>query len=376
MGKKFNPLQSKIIGDLCLGNDCIVVGSAGSGKTTAIVLSAFYRLYTKKAPAHALFIAADHIHALILQEFCRKLGEFVPDLRVVDQVRGSRFVNQRMLEEGRNVFICTPGKAVGLCETGRNALTENLVSVSIFDGDSLLVDPLFNKLKQTFKWIPQNINVNIVSCSTCTTMQKNMGALLDLSSSKTKKYNFTKMDNLKFWFIFCGQRRLRVPMLVELCKVNPYRQGIIFVSDPPQAQILQSSLKENKQEVVINSKILEIESIADTNATINSYNNGSIQYIIAHEFSPIHMLYKINTLNLKIIINFELRAASSYLKRCMISKYINKCNKIHVISLIDDDQTALYEEVEKVCAVQLEELPSNVADVLDQDSDDDDADSD
>merc|ERR1712187_383758 len=105
---------------------------------------------------------------------------------------------------------------------------------------------------------------------------------------------------------------------------------------------------------------------------ISSSNSGSIQYIIAHEFSPIHMLYKINSLNLKIIINYELRSPCSYLKRCSISKYINKSNKIHVISLIDDDQTQLYEEVEKNCGVQLEELPSNVADVLQDDDDDDD----
>ena len=371
MIKKFNPLQAKIMGDLCLGNDCVVIGSAGSGKTTAIVLSAFYRLYTKKAPAHCLFIAVDHIHAIILQNFCQKIGEFVPDLRVIDQVRGSRFVNQRMLEEGRNIFICTPGKAVNLCENGRAALTENLVSVSIFDGDSLLVDPLFSKLKQTFGWIPQNINVNIVSCSICAEMRKNMAKLLDVSSSQTKKYLFGKTDNMKFWFIFCGDRRGRVQMLVEFCKMNPYRRGIIFVSGPAQAQIVQSSMKENKQEVVFNSKILESESIAGTNSIINLYNSGSIQYIIAHEYSPIHMLYKINSLNLKIIINFEIRSSSSFLKRCSISKYINKSNKIHVISLIDEGQTPTYEKVEENCSVQLEELPSNVAEVLCDDDDDD-----
>merc|ERR1712233_95855 len=137
-------------------------------------------------------------------------------------------------------------------------------------------------------------------------------------------------------------------------------------------------MKENKQEVVFNSKILESDqnngNIADTNSIINLYNNGSIQYIIAHEYSPIHMLYAINSLKLKIIINFEIRSSSSYLKRCSISKYINKNNKIHVISLIDENQTKTYEDVEENCGVQLEELPSNVAVVLCDDDDDDDDD--
>ena len=39
-------------------------------------------------------------------------------------------------------------------------------------------------------------------------------------------------------------------------------------------------------------------------------------------------------------------------------------NKIHIISLVDEDQTKIYEQVEEVCKVQLIELPSNVAEVL------------
>merc|ERR1719242_302335 len=47
--KKFNKVQEKIIGDLCLGNDNVIVSPAGSGKSVALIIAAFYRLYTKKA---------------------------------------------------------------------------------------------------------------------------------------------------------------------------------------------------------------------------------------------------------------------------------------------------------------------------------------
>eukprot|EP01084_Bolivina_argentea_P141257 248236_1 len=41
---------------------------------------------------------------------CNRLGESVPDLNVIEQVRGSRYIPNRLLNEGRNIFICTPGK--------------------------------------------------------------------------------------------------------------------------------------------------------------------------------------------------------------------------------------------------------------------------
>eukprot|EP01083_Nonionella_stella_P024861 68490_1 len=98
---------------------------------------------------------------------CNRLGESVPDLNVIEQVRGSRYIPNRLLNEGRNIFICTPGKAINLCENGANALTERLQSVTIFDCDTLLVNPLFLKLKSTFKWVPTNRNVTCISTARC-----------------------------------------------------------------------------------------------------------------------------------------------------------------------------------------------------------------
>merc|ERR1711920_901886 len=167
-------------------------------------------------------------------------------------------------------------------------------------------------------------------------------------------------------FVFCPKRALRLAMLVELCKVNPYRQGIIFVCHSTEAQILQKSMMDSgsKQDVVFNSKILDGDKVADANAIINSCNNGSIQYIIAHERSPLHILQNINSLKLKVIINYDIRSSSSYLQRCSISTYTSASNKIHVISLIDEQQTGVYEKVEENCSVELQELPHNVAEVL------------
>ena len=76
------------------------------------------------------------------------------------------------------------------------------------------------------------------------------------------------------------------------------------------------------------------------------------------------MLCKINPKNLKVVVNYELRSASSYLKRAQIARYSSPNKKIHIISLIDEGQTRTYEEVEENCKVQLEELPSQVPKVL------------
>merc|ERR1719474_2328488 len=234
--KKLNKLQEKVFGDLCLGNDSVIISPAGSGKTVALILAGFYRLYTRKAPAHVMFICSDHLHAETLTRVALKLGEDVPDLRVNKQVRGVRPVSDRQMEEGRNLFICSPGKAISLCEDwnlkeARKKLISSLVSVNILDADTLLTPPLFERIQKTFRYIPTNINVNFASNSYCKLMERNLKLLVTLDSPKTKMHRLDHdHDNLKFWFIF-SEANMRQTMLKELCKVNPYRQGIIYCND-------------------------------------------------------------------------------------------------------------------------------------------------
>jgi len=273
------------------------------------------------------------------------------------------------------VFVCSPGKAISLAEdyeakSGRGELIQHLVAVTILDCDSLLTAPLFGKLQQTFKYIPTNINVNFVSNSYCLEMERNLAQLVSLEAPQTKQHLLHRdYDNLKFWFVFCGQRHLRVPMLAELVKVNPFRQGVIFVSGPQQARTVLDAManQQRKQGAEFQARVLDSEGMGEASEIISAYNSGSIQYIVAHNLSPIHMLHKIKPRNLKLIVNFEIRSSSAYLKRCNICKYQSKHKKIHVISLIDQDQTRVYEQVEENCKVTLIELPSNVQSVLKDD---------
>eukprot|EP00485_Elphidium_margaritaceum_P022900 CAMPEP_0202710562 /NCGR_PEP_ID=MMETSP1385-20130828/22520_1 /ASSEMBLY_ACC=CAM_ASM_000861 /TAXON_ID=933848 /ORGANISM="Elphidium margaritaceum" /LENGTH=1596 /DNA_ID=CAMNT_0049370129 /DNA_START=389 /DNA_END=5179 /DNA_ORIENTATION=- len=370
--QELNALQQKIVPDLCVGHDSIVVSPAGSGKATAVLLASLYRLYSKKAPTHILLICADHIHVEQLRRRCLALGESVPDLNVIPQISRGINVRPHHLQQGRNVFICTPGKAINLCEcgqspqeSGRNSLIDNLVSVTIFDSDTLLVDPLFNKLKSTFRYLPVTINVNFVSNSFCQEMKVNImeNKLLDFDADTCKKQLLHRdYDNLKFWFVFCPQRSVRVPMLKELCKLNPYSQGLIYCGGGNQARIVQDALKSG--EPSFSSRILETENMTDINEVINAYNAGNVQYIIANDFSPIHMLSQIDPKLLKVVINFELRSSSTFLKRACVAKYESAHKKVHYISLIDEGQSAVYEQVEANCNVSLVELPPNVNEVL------------
>eukprot|EP01084_Bolivina_argentea_P092433 166284_1 len=282
---------------------------------------------------HIIFIAVDRLHVEILKAETVRLSEYVPGLKVIKQIPGSSWTNVQF-SEGRNIFICSPGKAINLCENGKNYLIKKLLSVSVFDSDTLLVNRLWLKIKRLFKWIPTDIHVNFVSNSICEEMKMNIKQLINYTSPNTKKHILNDYDNLKFWWVSCGERYYRLPMLNQLCKMNPYGQGVIFCDTAYQAVHIKHSLESRSN---FKCKILHSFSMKEINDIIHSYNNGSIQYIIAHEYkSPIYMLHQLDPL--QIIIDFEIWNPSSYLKRANIGKYISK-KKIHIISIMDRNQT-------------------------------------
>lgn len=113
------------------------------------------------------------------------------------------------------------------------------------------------------------------------------------------------------------------------------------------------------------SQILNKDITAEkVNEIINLYNKGIIQYIICYDDSPAHLLYEIDPEKLQVIINWSLQYSSGFLKRCCLFRCTGTHQKIHYISLIQSENTPVYEGVERICGVTLTDLPANVGAVL------------
>eukprot|EP01084_Bolivina_argentea_P270511 459995_1 len=187
---KLNELESTIMSDLCLGNDSIITSQKNTANT-AIIMSSFYRLFTKKADANVILICVDNVKVEILKNLCGQLGKYVPDLNIYTQ--RSEFLKDRRLifPKTRNVFICLSEDAHIICSNALARAMEDLVTVTVFDCDSLLIQPLWEKLKDAFRWIPTNVNANFVSQSMCSDMERHLKQLIFFNNIKTKKYDFT-----------------------------------------------------------------------------------------------------------------------------------------------------------------------------------------
>jgi superfamily II DNA/RNA helicase len=352
---EFTALQKTIMGDLCLGSDVCVVSPAGTGKTLAVIFAALYRLGVLPEPSHVLIITGNGIHSEDIGQKLTVLGAHVEGLHVYVRNRRSNFLHVRDCERGRNIFVCTPGTAIDFLErcSGAEVITRNFASIFLIDADSTLGTlQSFEKIKKTMAYIPKRTHRAILTNSLSDAVKANAKTIV----GPTPKRHLSPHKNLVHWFIYCSNAAQRLAMLQELLKVNPFKQGIIFCTGPNSSGVVHRALASKLQ---LNCAILSSDSFAEARRAIEHFNKSDVAYIIAHEYSPVQLLCQ---LDCRLVINYDIRVAGTYLKRVSVTGVVKK--KVHAISIIDDTQAEFFEQVEKVCKVQLSELPETVAEVL------------
>ena len=349
----FNELQEAVMGDLCAGNDAIIVGSAGIGKSTAIVLSSMYRLMTTQSlKTNILIFVGSPAHARWFKKMCIKMGKNIKDFHVRVTRNSKGAIESKKWEElfhrGRkiHIFVHSDPKIVEML-LQRPQIRKYLLSVHIFDADAVLVEPKMSKFKSFFDWLPDGVNLNFISQSFCAQMDENIKKM----SPNASKHIFDNehYQHVNFWFVVNEADNAPISALSQLCKINPFKQGIIFCAELATAIQVGKTLTSSKFGS-IKCRVLRSDC---PRSVINCFNEGSVQYIVAHDDSSIYFLKNIKQDLLRVIVNFTLHSAALYLRRCVIGKYSKKPAKIHYISLIDEAQKKIYFDVESVCDVRL-----------------------
>lgn len=223
VGYGFNEMQTKIADDL-LDYNSVIVSPAGSGKTISVISSIFYHLHAAKAPAHAILLCADELRCKMLYQCCLKL-KYPLNVNVYT-LHGDN--QDEQLAEGKNIFICwVSGDLPWILQ--RDFVGSELVSMTIFDADTLMVTPRWKETDNVLRDIPMETErikpliFQIVSNSYCKEMDQNIKSL-KLDNLKMHKLDYNH-EHLKFWFVF-HEMHLRRVMFQELCKAIPQDQGI------------------------------------------------------------------------------------------------------------------------------------------------------
>ncbi|ETO36504.1 hypothetical protein RFI_00559 [Reticulomyxa filosa] len=232
-------------------------------------------------------------------------------------------------------------------DTNSKNLTENLTAVYLLDCDSLLGYHDGRNVENAFSKIPQGIPCALFSNSWC----KTVGETASLLVTKPTLIDLRSEQRFFHWYVPLKEEEAhdeeRDKALVNLCKTNPLKSGIIWCSIFQQAESIQKELQQEEIVAQINDRVFGQES----NTAIEDFVKGKCQYLICFGKSPVHQLWKTQA---RVIINHNLHVFDQYTKRMActgvtIPLYISylycfKKRKTKAIPKFKKEQTARHKQ--------------------------------
>lgn len=149
-------VQAKTLSRIIGGQDLVVIGPEGCGKTTAMILGVLAKLkYAFEIAPRAIIMVHSKDNGLELEDQFRLLGKNL-DLRVQGVYPGAGMEGQReLLEEGVDIVIGTPDRIEALYIKSAINLTQ--IKTFILDDADLIV-------KQGFQTVVKNITESLPKC--------------------------------------------------------------------------------------------------------------------------------------------------------------------------------------------------------------------
>ena len=149
-------VQEKTLSRIIGGQDLVIIGPEGCGKTTVLVLGVLAKLkFAFEIAPRVLIMVPNRANGEALEEQFRVLGKNL-DIRVLGVYPGMGMEGQReMLEEGIDVVIGTPDRVEGMYI--KSAINLSQIKSFILDDADLIV-------KQGLQTVVKNITESLPKC--------------------------------------------------------------------------------------------------------------------------------------------------------------------------------------------------------------------
>ncbi len=139
---RMTPVQAQTLPLLLEGGDAVVRARTGTGKTAAFGIAALCRLDPGRSDVQSLVLCPTRELAEQVTRELRRLGRFIPNLKVLTLCGGSPLrPQQASLRHGAHIAVGTPGRLLQLLETG---------SLDLFALRSLVIDEADRMLDMGF----------------------------------------------------------------------------------------------------------------------------------------------------------------------------------------------------------------------------------
>lgn len=353
--EKPSAIQQRAIIPCCKGHDVIAQAQSGTGKTATFSISILNSIDMSMKATQALVLAPTRELAQQIHKVMLSLGDYM-QVECHACVGGTNVrEDMRILEGGVQIVVGTPGRSHDMIRRGAMRIRELKMFV-LDEADEMLSRGFKEQIYDVFQLLPPKVQVVLLSATMPSdVLEVTKHFMRDPIRILVKKEELT-LEGIKQFYVMVDKEEWKLDTLGDLYETLTIAQAVIFCNTRRKVDWLTESM--SKRDFTVSAMHGEMEQ-SEREVIMREFRSGSSRVLITTDL----LARGIDVQQVSLVINFDLPSnRENYIHR--IGRGGRFGRKGVAINFITKDDGRLMREIEQFYNTTVEELPSNVADLI------------
>ncbi|ACI65834.1 predicted protein [Phaeodactylum tricornutum CCAP 1055/1] len=354
--EKPSAIQQRAIRPIIRGRDVIAQSQSGTGKTAVFSVSSLQLLQENSRECQVLILSPTRELAEQTQKVVQALGDFM-NVHCHACI-GGKSLGQDLnaLEKGGIQIISgTPGRVFDLIR--RNALSPNHLKAMILDeADEMLNRGFKEQIYDIYRFLPASTQVVLMSATLPASVLDMTRKFMNDPIRILVRRDELTLEGIRQFFINVEKEEWKFDTLCDLYDTLTITQAVIFCNTKQKVDWLAGKMKDKN--FTVSAMHGDMDQGA-RDAVMEEFRSGSSRVLIATDLWG----RGIDVQQVSLVICYDLPTNRElYIHRIGRSGRFGR--KGIAINFVREEDTRLLRDIEQFYSTQIEEMPTNVGDLL------------
>jgi translation initiation factor 4A len=353
--EKPSAIQQKGIVPFAKGLDVIQQAQSGTGKTATFCAGILQNLDYNQVECQALVLAPTRELAQQIEKVMRALGDYL-QVKCHACVGGTSVrEDTRILQAGVHVVVGTPGRVYDMLR--RRALRADAIRMFMLDeADEMLSRGFKDQIYDIFQLLPPKLQVGVFSATLPPEALEITRKFMNKPVRILVKRDELTLEGIKQFYVNVEKEDWKLDTLCDLYETLAITQSIIFANTRRKVDWLTEKMRERDHTVSATHGDMDQNA---RDVIMREFRSGSSRVLITTDL----LARGIDVQQVSLVINYDLPSQpENYLHRIGRSGRFGR--KGVAINFVTKDDERLLQDVQRFYNTVIEELPSNVADLI------------
>lgn len=354
--EKPSAIQQRAIRPIIRGRDVIAQSQSGTGKTAVFSISALQLLDESSRDVQVLILSPTRELAEQTKKVITTLGDFL-NAKCHACIGGKSLGEDlKQLERGGTQIVSgTPGRVFDLIR--RNALsTTHLKAMILDEADEMLAQGFKAQIYDIYRYLPASTQVVLLSATLPASVLEITRKFMNDPVRILVKRDELTLEGIKQFFIAVEKEEWKFDTLCDLYDTLTITQAVIFCNTKQKVTWLADKLKEHH--FTVSAMHGDMEQ-TQRDSVMEEFRSGCSRVLIATDLWG----RGIDVQQVSLVICYDLPTNRElYIHRIGRSGRFGR--KGVAINFVTSDDVRLLKDIEQFYSTQIDEMPSNVGDLL------------